>query len=88
MLKQVENVIAEVQSAFTIGIAIIGAPAALLSSFTGWLTGLIGSLTALPLASTYSLASLLPGIVGMPTDPDCHGRRNSRRYGRLFAGDR
>jgi prophage DNA circulation protein len=37
VLKQVESVIAEVQSAFTIGIAIIGAPAALLSSFTGWL---------------------------------------------------
>ena len=70
VLKQVESVIAEVQSAFTIGIAIIGAPAALLSSFTGWLIGLVGSLTALPLASTYSLASLLPGIVGMPTDPD------------------
>jgi hypothetical protein len=31
---------------------------------------LVGPLTALPLASTYSLASLLPGIVGMPTDPD------------------
>jgi prophage DNA circulation protein len=70
VLKQVESVIAEVQSAFTVGIAIIGAPTALLSAFTGWLTGLVGSLTALPLASTYSLASLLPGIVGMPPDPD------------------
>ena len=70
VVKQVENVIAKVQSAFTTGIAIIGAPAALLSSFTGRLTGLVGSLTARPLASTYGLASLLPGIVGMPTDPD------------------
>jgi hypothetical protein len=75
VLKQVESVVAEVQSAFTIGIALIGAPAALLSSFTGWLTSLVGSLTALPLASTYSLASLLPGILGstprtcMPTNP-------------------
>jgi hypothetical protein len=34
VLNQVESVIAEVQSAFTIGIAIIGAPATLLSSFT------------------------------------------------------
>ncbi len=69
VLKQVESVIAEVQSAFMIGIALIQAPAALLSSFTGWVTGLVGSLTALPLASTYSLSSLLPGIVGMPSDP-------------------
>ena len=35
-------------SVLTIGIAIIGAPSALLSSFTSWLTGLVGSLTALP----------------------------------------
>ena len=68
VLRQVESVIAEVQSAFTIGIALIGAPAALLSSFVGALTGLVGSLSALPLASEYSLASLLPGIVGTPTD--------------------
>src|SRR5689334_894012 len=73
VLKRVESVVPEVQSAFTIGIAIIGAPAALLSSFTGWLTGLVGSLTALPLASTYSLASLSPGIVDMPTNPDATG---------------
>jgi hypothetical protein len=59
VLKRMESVFAEVQSAFTIGIAIIGAPAALLSSFTGWLNGLVGSLTALPLASTYSLAQLI-----------------------------
>jgi hypothetical protein len=58
-----------VQSAFTVGIALIGAPAALLSSFVGALSNLVGSLTALPLASEYSLSSLLPGIVGMPTDP-------------------
>jgi prophage DNA circulation protein len=69
VLKQVESVVAEVQSAFTNGIAIIGARATLLSSFTGWLAGLVGSLTALPLASTYSLASLLPGVFDMPTDP-------------------
>jgi hypothetical protein len=62
MLKQVQTVIAEVQSAFMIRTA-------LLSSFTGWCTGLAGSLTALPLASEYSLASLLPGIVAMPSNP-------------------
>jgi prophage DNA circulation protein len=75
VLKQVETVIAEVQSAFMIGIALVQAPAALLSSFTGSVTGLVGSLTALPLASEYSLSSLLPGIPGsspgtaMPSDP-------------------
>jgi hypothetical protein len=48
---------------------------ALLSSFTGWVAGLVGSLTALPLASEYSLSSLLPGIPGSspgtttPSDP-------------------
>jgi hypothetical protein len=44
-------------------------PAALLSLFVGALTGLVRSLSALPLALTYSLSSLLPDIVGMPTDP-------------------
>lgn len=69
VLRQVETVIAEVQSVSTIGVALTQAPAALISSFTGWCTGLVGSLTALPLASEYSLALLLPGIVAMPTDP-------------------
>ncbi|HUB49344.1 MAG TPA: DNA circularization N-terminal domain-containing protein [Acetobacteraceae bacterium] len=67
VLRQVEIVIAEVQSAFMIGVALVQAPAALIS--VGWCTGLVGSLTALPLASEYSLASLLPGIVATPTDP-------------------
>ena len=69
VLNQVESVIAEVQSAFTIGIALVQAPAVLVSAFAGWCSGLVGSLTALPLASEYSLASLLPGIVATPTDP-------------------
>jgi prophage DNA circulation protein len=69
VLKQVETVIAEVQSAFMIGIALVQAPAALLSSFTGWVTGLVRSLTALPLASEYRLSSLLSGVVAMPSDP-------------------
>jgi hypothetical protein len=69
VLRQVETVIVEVQSAFMVGIALVQAPAALLSSFTGWVTGLFGSLTALPLASEYRISSLLPEIVAMPSDP-------------------
>lgn len=69
VLRQMETVVDEVQSAFMIGVALTQAPAALISAFTGWCTGLVGSLTALPLASEYSLASLLPGIVATPTDP-------------------
>lgn len=53
VLRQVETVVAEIQSAFTIGIALVQAPAARISAFTGWCTGLVGSLTALPLASEY-----------------------------------
>ena len=51
VLRQVEGVIAEVQSAFTIGIALTQAPTALISAFVGWCTGLVDSLTALPQAS-------------------------------------
>jgi hypothetical protein len=94
VLKQVETVIAEVQSAFMIGIALVHAPAALLSSFTGWVTGLVASLTALPLASEYRISSLLPGIPGSrPGDRNavrsrCHGWRYRWRDRRIRPGDR